>query len=142
MSKADKPRRSDLGFCCLAIALTVVALSVVAMPLAYGVSSWIGVRQALVAAGLCLATGIGAMVLVRWASRIEQPLIGMLGAMAIRMLPPLVVCLVLGSGDANARGDYGVFIASLLAYYLATLAVETWLSVGAASNHPFGARHG
>jgi hypothetical protein len=56
---------------------------------------------------------------------------GILGAMAIRMGIPLIVCLVLAiRGGASSLAG---FVYYLLVFYLTTLAVETWYSLPSAT---------
>ncbi len=54
--------------------------------------------------------------------------------MAIRMVPPLAICVVLAAQGADGR-EHLAFIGYLLAFYLVTLAVETWLAVKRVRNH-------
>jgi hypothetical protein len=58
----------------------------------------------------------------------------MLVGMAVRMGPPLVICLVLAAQGANGR-EHLAFIVYLLLFYVATLAVETWLAAIRASKN-------
>ena len=109
------------------LAAAVVILSFLVLPVAYWQQGLPGIAWATGAAALCLLTGIGAITATFYFARHPIPIIGMLLAMAVRMLPPLAVCLGL-----SARGsghDYFGFVCYLLLFYLATLAVETWLSV-------------
>jgi hypothetical protein len=52
----------------------------------------------------------------------------MLVGMAVRIVPPLVICLVLAVQGASGR-QHLAFIAYLLTFYCVTLAFETWLAV-------------
>jgi hypothetical protein len=111
------------------LVLAVVGASLVIIPLANMVDSQDGVRQACNAAAICTVSGVAALLMGIVCTRIGNPLAGILGAMALRMAPPLLVCLVLAVRENNV--DRTVFVFSLLAYYITTLAVETWLTVSA-----------
>jgi hypothetical protein len=98
------------------------------------------VLAVLLAGGLCAITGLAAFWLGRQCLGRGRVIAGVLGAMAIRMGIPLVVCLLLAMrGGAHAMAG---FVYYLLAFYLATLAVETWYSLPAtgASQWPSLAR--
>jgi cation transport ATPase len=83
--------------------------------------------EAGIAAIICFCTGIAALAATAWQANQQQPLVGMLLAMAIRMLPPLSVCLLLAvQGEGK---QYVWFVCYLLVYYLVTLSIETYLSV-------------
>lgn len=95
-----------------------------------GIYWWQGISKFLeagAAAMLCLLSGITAIAATSCLARQQQPLAGLLLAMALRMLPPLVVCLLLSfQGDGD---KYLGFIAYLLLFYGITLAIETYLSI-------------
>ena len=65
--------------------------------------------------------------LARLLGRDASPLAVMLLGMAIRMVPPLGICVVLAAQGAHGR-EHLAFIVYLLAFYLVTLALETWLT--------------
>jgi hypothetical protein len=80
------------------------------------------------AAAICLfaawcAEGVGCAL-----SRAGSHLAAMLLSMALRFVPPLAVCFVLAASGADGRQHFA-FVCYLLVFYLATLAVETWLAV-------------
>lgn len=50
----------------------------------------------------------------------------MLLSMAVRMFPPLIVCLFVAAVDI--KWDPLPFVGSVLVYYFLTLAVEVWLA--------------
>ena len=49
-------------------------------------------------------------------------------SVAIRMVPPLALCVVLAARGVSGR-DHLAFIFYLLGFYLVALALETWTSV-------------
>jgi len=112
----------------LSLAGGIVAVALLLLPIAWdrvGTSGPIGLAAA---AGICLAgvwivEGI-AIVLHKSVS----PLGLMLLSMGVRMALPLGICLVLATQGARGR-QHTAFICYLLTFYLAMLALETWLSV-------------
>ena len=115
-------------FSCTKLFLTLVlGLSTLLLPC---VMYWQGFERFLeagAAAVLCSSSGLAALAATFWQSRQQQPLVGLLLAMAIRMIPPLVVCLLMAvQSDA---GEYIGFVCYLLLYYLTTLAIETYISI-------------
>lgn len=65
--------------------------------------------------------------------RIGQPLAGAMAGMMVRMFPPLTICVVMAATRQAGR-EHLYFIFYLLAFYLVTLAVETWVAVKRASD--------
>ncbi len=92
---------------------------------------WLQGREAIVevvaAALICLFSGLTALAASQLPVARRQPLVGLLLAMALRMLPPLVVCLLLALRGNGA--DYLGFVIYLIVFYLLTLAAETFLSL-------------
>jgi len=82
-----------------------------------------------VAAAICLVAGWIAELLAFMLHGRVMPLAVMLLGMAVRMLPPLGICVALAARGSSGR-DHLAFIVYLLAFYLITLALETWLTVG------------
>lgn len=111
--------------------LLMACLSVVALvlaPVAYmneGSGSFAGLG---IAALICLGAGLGAEAVSAFLQRTGTPLAATMIGMGIRMLPPLVLCLMLAASGASGRAHLP-FICYLLAFYFATLVVETWLAV-------------
>jgi hypothetical protein len=103
-------------------------LLVVLFPIAAARTGSGGVVGLFVAAVICLATGILSEAISRCAGGAQAPLWSLLAGMAVRMLPPLAICCLLA-----VRGESGMqhlaFVCYLLAFYLVTLAVETWFAV-------------
>jgi hypothetical protein len=110
--------------------LVVAALAALIGPLGYWAYGWPGVWAVLSAAALCGSTGIAAFWVGRHFLAHGHAIGGVLGAMAIRMGIPLVICLALAvRGNADSMAG---FVYYLLAFYLGTLAVETWYSLPSA----------
>jgi hypothetical protein len=88
-----------------------------------------GAPLGLAAAGaICLfaaylAEAIGCML-----GRTGSHLAAMLLSMAVRFTPPIAACFVLAATGASGR-QHLAFVGYLLAFYLVTLAAETWLAV-------------
>ena len=80
------------------------------------------------AAGLvCLASGLTGLVVTSIRIPNLHAFHNMLLAMGFRLGPPLIVCMLLalkGNGP-----EYFGFVCYLLVFYLATLSIETYLSV-------------
>lgn len=120
-------RPASLLRACLVLAAALVA----PFPCVAGYGYWIGgtsgILAALVALGICLFAGTLALVVTAVSQRMNQGVQGVFGAMLVRMSVPLVALFMLPKigGPLNAAGVMGM----LMAYYLFTLAVETWLSL-------------
>lgn len=107
------------------------AILLVALPCfagyGYSTSGIVGVSAAAVAFGICLACGVLALFVTAIAQKLNQGVQGVLGAMLVRMGVPLIALFVLPKigGPLVAAGVTGM----VMAYYLITLAAETWLSL-------------
>ena len=115
-----------LARCAMILILVMLGFTVVCLPLAF----WLrgnAIESLLAAVGVCITPGLAALVVSTYFSSVGQPLIGMLIAMGCRMLPPLVVCLWLALNRDAVNGR--VFAGFLIAAYLVSLAVETFVSV-------------
>jgi hypothetical protein len=111
-----------MGGCVMLVALLIA-------PFAAGKPGSAGLAGLAVAAAICLGAGWIAESLAFMLHGRVMPLAVMLLGMAVRMLPPLGVCVALAARGVSGR-DHLAFIVYLLAFYLVTLALETWLSVG------------
>lgn len=112
----------------LFVAGLTLVVALLLFPFALGRSASGGVAGLAVAAAICLAAGCIAEG-VAWAlARHVAPLGIMLFGMAIRMLPPLGVCVYLAASGQGGR-QHLAFICYLLVFYFATLALETYLAV-------------
>jgi hypothetical protein len=112
---------------CLVLAAALVAPFPGFAGYGYWISGSSGILAALVALGICLFAGTLALVVTAVSQRMNQGVQGVFGAMLVRMSVPLVALFLLPKigGPLNAAGVMGM----LMAYYLITLAVETWLSL-------------
>ncbi len=111
-----------LGGCVMLVALLIA-------PFAAGKSGSAGIAGLAVAAAICLFAGWIAELLAFMLHGRVTPLALMLLGMAVRMLPPLGICVALAAQRVSGR-EHLAFIVYLLAFYLVTLALETWLTVG------------
>jgi hypothetical protein len=112
----------------LLLAGCVGAVALLLSPFAMVRSGSGGMTGLAIAAVICLVAGWVAEALACLLQRSVSPLGVMLLGMTVRMLPPLGVCLVLAAQGARGR-EHLAFICYLLAFYLVTLALETWLTV-------------
>jgi hypothetical protein len=125
------------------IAGCILLVALMLLPIALGRTGSGGPLGLAVAAAICLGTAWLSEALVYAMNRHLPPLALMLLGMGTRLLLPLGVCLALAVQGANGR-EYLAFLCYLLTFYLATLAVETWLTVrrvaGASTSLNFDAR--
>ncbi|MCA9229958.1 MAG: hypothetical protein KDA57_04850 [Planctomycetales bacterium] len=109
------------------LACAVLVLLLLLMPFAHWQDGSHGLLQVAAAAVTCLLPG----TLALWiSSRKVEPtwvLFGIVASMGLRLLPPLVICLVISLKATGA--DYFNFICYLLLFYFATLAFETYSSI-------------
>ena len=87
-----------------------------------------GLGGLTLAAAICLLAGWAAESLACVLQNRVAPLAMMLLGMTLRMVPPLGVCVALAAQGISGR-EHLAFIFYLLAFYLVTLALETWLTV-------------
>jgi len=109
-----------LGACILAAALLLTPIAL-RQP---GSGNIVGLA---IATGICLLSGLisdGVSTFVARTSPLGASLIGMM----VRMVLPLGVCVALLASGQNGR-QHLAFIGYLLAFYMITLALETWLAV-------------
>lgn len=105
----------------------VVAIGLLLLlPVGYWQNGLHGVTEVVAAALISLFSG-GLAMAAFYRYRLQQPLVGLLLAMAIRLIPPLVVCLVIAANGMAAV--YFGFVCYLLTFFMACLAVETYLAV-------------
>ncbi len=117
-----------VGRSALTLTAGVIAVAVALLPLASQRSGSAGTLGLAAAAGICLVSGIAAECIVAILTRASSPLAGQLSGMMVRLLLPLAVCLVLALQGFGGRENLA-FVGYLLAFYVATLAFETWLAV-------------
>jgi hypothetical protein len=122
----------------LMLSACVLAIALALMPLAIQQHGSSGAFGLVIAGAICLISGLAAEWLSCFLTRNSSPLAGQLSGMMLRMLLPLVVCLVLAVQGYSGRENLA-FVCYLLTFYTATLALETWLAVkraGALSRLP------
>jgi hypothetical protein len=68
-------------------------------------------------------------------ARLGSPLAALLFGMVARTALPMLICIVLALQGAHGR-EHLAFIGYLLAFYLVTLALETWLAVKRVNHGP------
>ena len=126
-SETTQARPASLSRACALLAAALLALLPCFAAYGYFTAGTVGVLAALVACGICLFCGILALCITAISQKLNQGVQGILGAMLVRMSVPLVALLALPKigGPLVAAGITGM----LMAYYLVTLAVETWLSL-------------
>jgi hypothetical protein len=105
------------------------------LPFSVGRPGTAGPAGLAAAAAICLLAGWASEAVACYVLATRTPLVRMLVGMAIRMLPPLAVCLALAAQGASGR-QHLPFVCYLLTFYLVTLALETWLAVGRAARWP------
>src|SRR5687767_8143703 len=132
--------RRPVQHCATVLGIAIAALSILLAPIGFWSYAWRGVLSVFAAGGLCATTGIAAFWVNRHFIVSGRVIVGVLGAMAIRMGVPLVVCLFLTlRGDADWMAGFAYW---LLPHYVVALAVETWFSLPVAGNshRPLSAR--
>ena len=116
----------------LVACLSVVALAL--LPVAMSGTGSSGLAGLAVAAGVCLLAGFAAEGLSTFLANSGTPLAAAMVGMGVRMLPPLVLCVALAATGQSGR-EHLHFICYLLAFYFATLVIETWLAVKRVAAH-------
>lgn len=125
----------------LLLAGMILVVALVLLPFALQRTGSGGPVGLFAVAAICLLAGWHAEGLVFVFRRQIAPLNGMLLSMAIRMTPPLGICLVLAAQGQTGR-QHLAFIWYLLSFYFATLALETWLAVRRISHTSSQLNHG
>lgn len=109
----------------------LLAVSLLVMPVMVLAAVPNGIVSALAALALCFVCGSASIAVMEIFCQQSNGPIGILLAMAVRMFPPLAVCLALAVGVPSLETgsfDSLPFVGSLLVYYLAMLAVDIWLA--------------
>ena len=114
-----------LGARCALLALAVIAFYPLAATYLHARHGTAGLLAAAVAAVVCLAASMSAMVLTAKIKGTQAALYSLLFGMALRTGVPLVVGTVLQQ-RGGMLAEAGVF-GAIVAYYLLTLVLETWL---------------
>ncbi len=117
----------------LVLVCALMTAALLLMPFAIVRAGSGGPNGLLLALAVCLVTGLATEVLGSALHDRVAPLVLMLVGMTIRIVPPLGVCVFLAAQGHDGRGHLA-FIVYLLAFYLVTLALETWLTVSRVAN--------
>jgi hypothetical protein len=105
----------------------VAALLLAAVAVGSALDGAVGIQAAALAAIVCLSGSLLGLLIVNLARRRGQMLAGVLMSMAPRMGLPLGFCLLMHlRGGALVEAGIVFYV---LAFYIVTLAVETWLLV-------------
>jgi hypothetical protein len=125
------PNASKGGFVRSALILTGSILAVAAplglFSIATGQPGSGGPWGVAAAAAICLVAGWLADAVAAIVYRAVSALAAMLVGMAMRLLPPLFVCLVLAVQGGGR--EHLAFVLYLLTFYLVTLTLDTWWAV-------------
>jgi hypothetical protein len=125
---SGQTRRGSFGRSALALSVLIGAVALLFLPYAMLHSGSTGPWGVAVAAAITLVSAWASEGLAFASRRSGGPLAGLLMGMITRMAPPMVVCIVLAAQGVDSRRHLP-FICYLLVFYLATLALETWLAV-------------
>ena len=127
VASLSSPRQPALAWSLLV--LTAALAAIWPAFAAYGLwrAGWNGVICALAAGAVCGIAAAVSLVLASAAQKARQPIAGVLGGMLVRMAVPMVALLMVPKMDPVWQSSG--LREMLLVYYLAALAVETWLLV-------------
>jgi hypothetical protein len=106
----------------LAIAAPLCLLSIATEQTGLG-----GPPGVAIAAAVCLLAGWASDGAAAFVHRAVSPLAALLAGMSLRLVPPLVVCMLLALRGGGR--DHLAFVVYLLAFYFVTLALDTWWAV-------------
>ena len=120
---------SDHGMLRNTALLTAAQLGVLCLilPIALWQQGNLGFLQCMAAWLLGWVPSLAALAISHRFLGTPQALLAILGGMALRAVPPLVVCLFLAMKGSGQQWFH--FICYLLVFYMVALAVETYLSV-------------
>ncbi len=97
-------------------------------PFVYRLQGADGLSAAAVAAVVCLVSALAGLLVSQCFSGPDHALAGVLVGMGFRMTLPLTVCVVAQlQGGALAQAGFVFYI---IAFYLVSLAIDTWLATG------------
>ena len=125
----------------LMLSACIGAIALVLLPYAVLQTGSAGPMGVAAAAAICLISGVASEGLAWLFTGMGTPLTALLTGMAARMAPPLVICLILAAQGAGGR-QHLEFIGYLLAFYLVTLTLETWLAVKRVHHASSDLKHG
>jgi len=128
-TKGSKTTRASFLRSVLMLTGGVSLVALLIVPFAAGRSGSGGLAGLALAAAICLLAGWAAESLSCVLHGRVTPLAVVLSGMAIRLVPPLGTCLLLAAQGASGPAHLA-FVVYLLAFYLVTLVLETWLTVG------------
>ena len=126
-------RNGGFRSCALLLIALVVGCYLLLAPVAIWWEGYFGLVKLAVAALACCIPGVVALATTAFWSVRRHALVGLLVAMAVRMIPPLVICMVIALRGTGV--EYLNFVVYLLTFYLVTLAAETFLAVQQVANH-------
>jgi hypothetical protein len=106
---------------------SIFAAALLLLPLAMRQTGSGGPAGLAIAAAICLFSGLAAEGIASVVAR-TSPVGATLIGMMVRMFVPLGVCVAILAAGYSGR-EHLAFIAYLLAFYMLTLALETWLAV-------------
>jgi hypothetical protein len=112
----------------LALAGVLFVVALLLLPFAIGKAGSAGIGGLAVAGFVCLVAGSVAEVVAFALEGRVAPVSIMLLGMGVRVLPPMAICVGLLATGQSGR-DHLSFIGYLLAFYLTTLAMETYSAV-------------
>ncbi len=126
-------RINGLVPCALLLAGSVLLLLLALSPLAIWLHGLAGLQPLAAAALINLLAGLAVLGVTQVPALRKEPLVSMLVATALRLVPLVAISLaVVLTRDKSAHLD---FIGYLVLFHLATLAVETYVSVQQAQLH-------
>ncbi|MEX2309374.1 MAG: hypothetical protein WD738_17375 [Pirellulales bacterium] len=111
----------------LAGSIVVIAAPLCLLSIVMGLSGSGGPWGVSAAAAVCILAGVAADGVAALVQRAASPLASLLAGMTLRLLPPLVVCLILALREGGS--DHLAFVVYLLVFYLVILSLDTWWAV-------------
>lgn len=106
----------------------VAVTTIVLLPFALSRTGSGGLVGLAIAGSICLFAALLSEWLMSMVAGESMPLAALALGMGARMAPPLVACCYLALQPGSGR-DHLAFVGYLLAFYLVTLALESWLAV-------------
>ncbi len=109
------------------LASALILVLMLTLPVAYWLQGVRGLIECSVASLLCLLPSLLALAVSHRFLGTPHAMGAILSGMALRSMPPLLVCLVLALKTTGLEKMH--FVSYLLLFYMVALAVETFLSV-------------
>jgi hypothetical protein len=116
------------------LAACILALALLLLPVALRQRGSGGPMGLIIAAAICLVSGMLSELIAAALFARATPLGATLAGMAVRMILPLGLCVALVATGQSGR-QHLAFIGYLLTFYVVTLVLETWLAVKRTSDH-------